>query len=78
MRHGRYEEAPPGRLPGEGRPRGRPADQDRRRARPGVQVYPVQINKWKKHLLDHIDSLFCDGRRREREEGQARQAELYE
>ena len=42
------------------------------------QVHPVQISKWKKHLLDHIDSLFCDGHRREREEGQARQAELYE
>jgi transposase-like protein len=42
------------------------------------QVHPVQISKWKKHLLDNIESLFRDGRRREREEGQARQAELYE
>ena len=42
------------------------------------QVQPVQISKWKKHLLDTIDSLFRDGRCREREESQARQAELYE
>ena len=42
------------------------------------QVHPIQISKWKKHLLDHIDSLFRDGRCREREESQARQAELYE
>ena len=42
------------------------------------QVHPVQISKWKKHLLDNIDSLFRDGRRREQEEGQVRQAELYE
>jgi transposase len=42
------------------------------------QVHPVQISQWKKHLLDNIESLFRDGRRREREEGQARQAELYE
>ena len=42
------------------------------------QVHPVQISQWKKHLLDNIESLFRDGRRREREEGQARQAELFE
>jgi putative transposase len=42
------------------------------------QVHPVQISKWKKQLLDGVDSLFRDGRRREREEGQADQAELYE
>ena len=29
-------------------------------------------------LLDGVDSLFRDGRRREHEEGQALQAELYE
>ena len=40
------------------------------------QVHPVQISQWKKHLLDNIETLFRDGRRREREEGQARQAEL--
>jgi putative transposase len=42
------------------------------------QVHPVQISQWKKQLLDGVDSLFRDGRKREREDGQAVQAELYE
>jgi transposase-like protein len=42
------------------------------------QVHPVQISQWKKQLLDNIESLFRDGRRREHAEEQARQAELYE
>jgi len=42
------------------------------------QVHPVQISQWKKQLLDGAESLFRDGRRREHEEGQAQQAELYE
>jgi len=42
------------------------------------QVHPVQISQWKKQLLDGAESLFGDGRRREQEEGQALQAELYE
>ena len=42
------------------------------------QVHPVQISQWKKQLLDGMETLFRDGRRREREEGQALQAELYE
>ena len=42
------------------------------------QVHPVQISQWKKQLLDGVETLFRDGRRREREEGQALQAELYE
>ena len=42
------------------------------------QVHPVQISQWKKQLLDGVEALFRDGRRREREEGQALQAELYE
>jgi transposase-like protein len=42
------------------------------------QVHPVQISPWKKQLLDGVESLIRDGRRREREEGQALQAELYE
>ena len=42
------------------------------------QVHPVQISQWKKQLLDGAESLFRDGRRREPEEGQALQAELYE
>ena len=42
------------------------------------QVHPVQISQWKKQLLDGIETIFRDGRQREREEGQALQAELYE
>jgi transposase-like protein len=42
------------------------------------QVHPVQISQWKKQLLDGAESLFSDGRRREKEGGQALQAELYE
>ena len=42
------------------------------------QVHPVQISQWKKQLLDGAESLFRDGRRREQEEGQSLQAELYE
>jgi transposase-like protein len=42
------------------------------------QVHPVQISQWKKQLLDNIESLFGDGRRREHKEEQARQAELFE
>jgi putative transposase len=41
------------------------------------QVHSVQISKWKKQLLDGVESLFRDGRRRDHE-GQALQAELYE
>src|SRR5271166_4878878 len=40
------------------------------------QVHSVQISKWKKQLLDGIESLFRDGRRHD--ESQAIQAELYE
>jgi len=42
------------------------------------QVHPVQISQWKKQLLDGVEALFRDGRRREHEQGQALQAELYE
>ena len=42
------------------------------------QVHPVQISQWKKQLLDGVESLFGDGRRRERDEGLAIQAQLYE
>ena len=42
------------------------------------QVHPVQISQWKKQLLDGAESLFGDRRRRETEDGQALQAELYE
>ena len=42
------------------------------------QVHPVQISQWKKQLLDGAESLFGDGRRREHDESQALQAQLYE
>ena len=42
------------------------------------QVHPVEISQWKKQLLDGAESLFRDGRRREHEDGQALQAELFE
>jgi len=32
------------------------------------QVHPVQISRWKKQLLDGVESLFSDDRRRERDE----------
>jgi transposase-like protein len=42
------------------------------------QVHPVQISQWKKQLLDGVESLFRDGRRRDHDESQAIQTELYE
>jgi transposase-like protein len=42
------------------------------------QVHPVQISQWKKQLLDGAESLFRDGRRRDGDDNQALQAELYE
>jgi transposase-like protein len=42
------------------------------------EVHPVQISQWKKQLLDGAESLFRDGRRREHEDSQALQAELFE
>jgi transposase-like protein len=42
------------------------------------QVHSVQISQWKKQLLDGVESLFRDGRRRDHDESQAIQAELYE
>ena len=35
------------------------------------QVHSVQISKWKKQLLDGIESLFRDGRRHDHDESQA-------
>ena len=42
------------------------------------QVHPVQISQWKKQLLDGVESLFRDGRRRDRDDNPAIQAELDE
>jgi transposase-like protein len=41
------------------------------------QVHPVQISQWKKQLLDGVESLFRDGRRRDPDQSEALQAELY-
>jgi transposase-like protein len=42
------------------------------------QVHPVQISQWKKQLLDGAESLFRDGRRRNCDDHEVVQAELYE
>jgi putative transposase len=42
------------------------------------QVHPVQISQWKRQLLDGVESIFRDGRRRDHDDHQALQAELYE
>jgi putative transposase len=42
------------------------------------QVHPVRISQWKKQLLDGVESLFSDGRRRKHDESLAPQAQLYE
>ena len=42
------------------------------------QVHSVQISQWKKQLLDGVESLFRDGRQRQRDEELVRQAELFE
>jgi transposase-like protein len=42
------------------------------------QVHPVQISQWKKQLLDGAESLFRDGRRRDCDDHEVVQAELYE
>ena len=42
------------------------------------QVHPVQISQWKKQLLDGAESLFADGRRREHDQSEALQSELYQ
>jgi transposase-like protein len=42
------------------------------------QVHSVQISQLKKQLLDGIESLFRDGRRRDHDESQGIQAEHYE
>ena len=44
----------------------------------GMIFHPVQISQWKKQLLDGVESLFRDGRRRDHDAGEAVQAELYE
>jgi putative transposase len=42
------------------------------------QVHAVQISQWKKQLLEGLETLFRDGRRRDRDDGQAVQAELFQ
>ena len=78
--HGRYSaKATSGRLQGPGCLGGRP-QQTKTIAEfaKAYQVHPVQISQWKKQLLDGTESLFRDGRRRDHDDGQVLQAELYE
>ena len=42
------------------------------------QVHPVQISQWKKQLLDGAESLFRDGRHRDRDDHLTLQADLYQ
>jgi transposase-like protein len=42
------------------------------------QVHPAQISQWKKQLREGAESLFRDGRRRDRDVHEAIQAEHYE
>jgi putative transposase len=42
------------------------------------QVHPVQISEWKKQLLGGAESLIGDGRRRERDQSETLQAELFQ
>lgn len=42
------------------------------------QIHPVQIAKWKKQLLDNVESLFRDGRSREPDEPGVNPAQLFE
>jgi putative transposase len=42
------------------------------------QVHPVQISQWKKQLMGGVESLFRDGRSRDRDQSEALQAELYQ
>jgi transposase-like protein len=42
------------------------------------KAFQVQISQWKKQLLDGAESLFGDGRRRDHDQSEALQAELYQ
>ena len=42
------------------------------------QVHPVQISQWKKQLPDGAESHFGKGRRREHDQSEVLQAELYQ
>ena len=39
-------------------------------------IHPIQVNQWKKPLLDGASELFTRGK--EKEEGQAKEAELFQ
>lgn len=40
------------------------------------QVHPTQIGLWKKQVLDNLDELFKDGRKKEKDERARHQMEL--
>ena len=42
-------------------------------------IHPIQVSQWKKQLLEGASELFTRGRKtRDKEEGQAREAELFQ
>lgn len=41
-------------------------------------VHPNQITQWKKQLLETLPEIFSQGRKREKEDQEALQAELYQ
>ncbi len=65
-------------VQGEGGVGGREGRQDACRAGEPVWAYPNQISAWKKQLVDQIDELFEDGRKRPRETSEPEVAQLYE
>ena len=41
-------------------------------------VHPVQIAHWRKAALEQMEEIFVDGRKRQRTDGEAEKATLYE
>jgi transposase-like protein len=42
------------------------------------QLHPTQIAAWKKQALEGLTEVFADGRRKQRDNGEAEAAKLYE
>ena len=42
-------------------------------------IHPIQVNQWKRQLLDGASELFTRGKKtKDKEEGQAKEAELFQ
>jgi putative transposase len=41
-------------------------------------IHPSQVNKWKKHVLDELPSIFSNSHERGRRDNEKLQAELYQ